>query len=231
MAWGSIQRKTGKIYSFHLWDDHLKVVLVTQRLFILFLLTFTCVTQAYTLQEAVDHTLATSPDFLISTTTRDVANKRLRESYAGYLPTLDMAAGWGGQYTNNPVTRASNPANVLGIGIESSSSDGTRTLTRTEFSLIASQMLFDGMGVYHDVQGHKAQVRAESWRVNSSAQEIALSAAEAFLEVSLRRELLEVTRENLSAHERIFLQIQRRSEGGISRIKKTLYRLCDFYTS
>lgn len=168
---------------------------------------------AYTLKEAVSHTLATSPDFLITTNTRETVDKQLRESYAGYLPSLDMAAGWGQQYSNNSVTRSSS---VISGGSTTPPS-GTRTLTRTEFSLVASQMLFDGLGVYHDVEGHKARVRAESWRVNGVAQDTALNAIEAYLNVNLRKELAQVTKDNLAAHERTYLQIQKRSEGGIGR--------------
>ncbi len=176
-------------------------------------LTFGSQAFAYTLKEAVAHTLATSPDLLIETNTRDMVDKELRQSYAGYLPVVDLASGWGEQYTNNPTTRAANPL----LGGSSLSQEGTKTLTRTEFSLIASQMLWDGFAVYHDVEGKKARVRAESWRVNSTAQDVALNAVEAYLKVLMERELVQLNRENLAKHESIYGQIQKRSEGGIGR--------------
>lgn len=179
-------------------------------------LTFGSQAIAFTVQEAVSHTLATSPDFLMQASKRDTVDKELRQSYAGYLPTLDLSAGWGEQYTDNPTTRFGNP---LGEPIPAvpTPPDGTQTLNRTEFSLLASQMLFDGMAVYHDVEGHKARVRAESWRTNGTAQDVALSVVEAYLNVLYRRELVQLNRENLRAHETIFGQIHKRSEGGIGR--------------
>lgn len=177
-------------------------------------LTFGSQAFAYTLNEAVAHTLATSPDLLINTNTRDMVDRELRQSYAGYLPVVDLASGWGEQYTNNPTTRAANP--LLGE-VTSLTREGTKTLTRTEFSLIASQMLFDGLAVYHDVEGKKARVRAESWRVNGTAQDVALDAVQAYLDVLMRRELVHLNRENLAKHESIYSQIQKRSEGGIGR--------------
>ncbi|MBS0287642.1 MAG: TolC family outer membrane protein [Proteobacteria bacterium] len=185
-------------------------------------LTFGSQAFAYTLKEAVAHTLATSPDLLIETNTRDMVDKELRQSYAGYLPTVDLATGWGEQYTNNPTTRASNPllAAVPNVAVPPTAGmplEGTKTLTRTEFSLIASQMLFDGLAVFHDVEGKKARVRAESWRVNGTAQDVALDAVKAYLDVLMRRELVQVNRENLAKHESIYGQIQKRSEGGIGR--------------
>lgn len=167
--------------------------------------------QAYTIEEAITHTLATSPDLLIGVNLREEVDKQLRESYAGYLPNLDLAAGWGEQYTNNATTRgALFPVDPGGIS-------GTTNLTRTEFSLIASQMVFDGFAVYHDVQGNKARVKAESWRVNSTAQDVGLSVVEAYLDVLAQREAVEVARKNLEVHKEIGEQIQKRSESGIGR--------------
>jgi len=172
-------------------------------------LTFGTQASAYTIQEAVAQTLANSPDFLMQTNTRDVVDKQLRESYAGYLPSLDMTAGWGEQYSNTFTTRSLDALTNKG--------GGTLTLERTEFGLVASQMLFDGFAVYHDVKGHEARVKAESWRTNGSAQEIAIDAVDAYLRVILQRDLVRISRENLAAHESIYGQIQKRSEGGISR--------------
>lgn len=186
-------------------------------------LTFGTQANAYTVHEAVAHSLATSPDFLISTNVRDEVDKQLRESYAGYLPSVDMTAGLGQQYTNNATTRADtgfNGANFTATGgtlVNPVSNLGTTTMTRTEFGLTASQMLFDGFAVYHDVEGHKARVRAESWRVNGSAQDTAMNAVQAYLNVLQNREMVANTRENLATIERIYGQIQKRSEGGIGR--------------
>lgn len=167
--------------------------------------------QAYTLEEAISHTLATSPDLLIEVNLREEVDKQLRQSYAGYLPTLDLTAGWGEQYTNNATTRGAL------FPLDPGGTSGTTNLTRTEFSLIASQMIFDGFAVYHDVQGHKARVKAESWRVNSNAQDVALSVLEAYLDVIANRESVEVARKNLEVHLQIGEQIQKRSESGIGR--------------
>lgn len=173
-------------------------------------LTFGSQVQAYTVKEAVAHSLATSPDLLISTNFRDEVDKQLRQAYAGYLPTLDMAAGWGQQYTNNTVTRG----NVI---TATGQNAGTRTMTRTEFSLIGSQMVFDGFAVYHNVEGNKYRVKAEAWRVNNEAQDVALRVVEAYLDVLRDRELVRIAQTNLNVHERIFGQISKRSESGIGR--------------
>ncbi|MCS5712097.1 TolC family outer membrane protein [Candidatus Berkiella aquae] len=182
-------------------------------------LTFGTQAYAYTVREAVAHTLATSPDFLISTNVRDEVDKQLRQSYAGYLPSVDLTAGMGQQYTNNSTTRGYTGFNGItgGALVPQVASLGTTTMTRTEFALTATQMLFDGFAVYHDVEGHKARVRAESWRVNGSAQDTALKVAESFINVLQNREMVLNTKDNLATIERIYGQIQKRSEGGIGR--------------
>lgn len=167
-----------------------------------------CITSpalAHTVQEAVAHTLKTGPDVLISTNSREAVEAELREAFAGYLPTVDLNAGWGRENSDNTTTRG-----PLG-------NQGSRTLYRTEFGINARQMLFDGFAVKNDVEGNMARVRAESWRVNNDAQEVALDVVNAFLDVNLRKALVQITRQNLQAHITIYSQIQKRSEGGIGR--------------
>lgn len=160
---------------------------------------------AHTVQEAVAHALKTGPDVLISANTREAVEEELREAFAGYLPTVDLNAGWGRENSDNATTRGPR------------GTDGSRTLWRTEFGINARQMLFDGFAVKNNVEGKMARLRAASWRVNNDAQEVALDVITAFLEVNLRKNLVRHARANLNAHQRIFAQIQKRSEGGVGR--------------
>lgn len=173
-------------------------------------LTFATQTGAYTINEAVAHALATSPDLLVSVNVREEIDKQLRQAYAGYLPTLDMSGGWGKQYSDNTVTRG----NVIAA---TGPNTGTRTLTRTDFNLFANQMLFDGLEVYHNVEGNKYRVIAEAWRVNNDAQNVAMDVVDAYLNVLLNREEVRIAQSNLVEHERIYGQIKKRSESGIGR--------------
>jgi adhesin transport system outer membrane protein len=160
---------------------------------------------AHNLQEAVAHALQTGPDMLISVNNRYAVDEELRQAFSGYLPTLEMTAGWGREQSENATTRG-----ALNNG-------GRDTLWRTEFGLTARQMLFDGFAVKSDVEGKMARVRAATWRANNDAQETALQVVSAFLDVNLRKKLVAVAQENLAAHQRVFAQIEKRSEGGIGR--------------
>ena len=162
--------------------------------------------QAYTVQEAVAYTLQTSPDLLISVNVREQANKEFRDAYADYLPTIDVSGGQGLENTDNSTTRAGR------FDVNTS-----RTLTRREFALTASQLLFDGFGVMHNVEGKKSRVKAASLRVNSDSQDVALQVVEEFIQIQLSKNVLAVAQDNLNAHQSIFGQIEKRSEGGIGR--------------
>lgn len=160
---------------------------------------------AHTLSEAVAHAITTGPDLLIVANNREAVDHELREAYAGYLPTLDIAAGIGRENSDNATTRGAD------------GDEGSLTLTRSEFSANARQMLFDGFAVQNDVEGNMARVRAAAWRVNGEAQDVALRVAEAFLDVNLRKKLTRLAKINLEAHQAIFGKIQKLSEGGIGR--------------
>jgi len=171
--------------------------------------------QATTVQEAVAYTLQTSPDMLITTNIREQANKDLRDAYADYLPKIDITGGAGQENTFNSTTRGR--TSVPGVGVNSLTGKNSTTLSRREFNIAATQLLFDGWGVMHTVDGKKSRVKAASMRVNGDAQDIALQVVEAFLELHFRQHVLDVARRNLSAHQRIYGQIEKRSEGGIGR--------------
>lgn len=160
---------------------------------------------AHTLHEAVAHTITTGPDILISANSREAVEEELREAFAGYLPTVDLNAGWGREWSDNSTTRGP-------LGTE-----GSRSLWRTEFGITARQMLFDGFAVKNDVEGNMARVRAASWRVNNDAQETALEVVRHYLSVILEKRLVHLARQNLAAHQKLFGQIQKRSEGGVGR--------------
>lgn len=160
---------------------------------------------AHSLPEVVALAFQNSPDVFITTNIREQIDKELRGAYADYLPVVDVSGGWGRENSDNSTTRGAD-----GRG-------GSRTLTRTEFTVTANQMLFDGFAVYNNVDGNRHRVTAQAWRINGAAQDVALSIAQAYLDILLYRQLVDIAKSNLSAHQRIYNQIQKRSEGGIGR--------------
>ncbi len=166
---------------------------------------FSCSVQAHTLSDAVAQAVLMGPDVAIQANKKNQFNHRLRQAYAGYLPTLDVNGAVGREHSDNPTTRGAN------------NQGGSKTLTRTEFNLTARQMLFDGFAVKNDTEGRLTQVRAEAWRTNGTAQDTAAQVVQQYLEVLLQKKLVNLAKYNLDAHERIYGQIEKRSEGGVGR--------------
>lgn len=164
--------------------------------------------QAHTLSEAVAHAIYTGPDVTMQADKKKQFDQRVRQAYAGYLPVVDVNTAVGREHSNNSTTRAVAAA---------TGGSGTETLSRTEFTLTARQMLFDGFGVKNDTEGRMSQVTAEAWRTNGTAQDTASQVVQQYLEVLLQKKLIALAKYNLDAHERIYGQIEKRSEGGVGR--------------
>lgn len=184
--------------------------------FRLTLLFFSCLSlstqvSATTLKDAVAHALCTGPDIGIVSYNREAIAAEVRQALGGYYPTVDLSMGYGREYANNLTTRGQT------ISVDSPRGGGL-TLWRSEMGFIIRQMLFDGFAVKNDVKGKKARLRAQSWRVESEAERIALNVAEAFLRVNLNKHFVQHARDNVGVHEKIYNQIKERAQGGVSRL-------------
>ena len=60
---------------------------------------------AHTIQEAVALAIETGPDMQIQSDRTQRVRQDLKESYGGYLPSVDLAAGYGREESNNATTR------------------------------------------------------------------------------------------------------------------------------
>ncbi|MGD9000683.1 MAG: TolC family outer membrane protein [Granulosicoccaceae bacterium] len=160
---------------------------------------------AVTLQEAVKQTLATNPDILVETNERLARDEERKQARAGYFPSVDVSAGIGHEWSNNPTTRAT--------------LDGEKTeqYTRGEGAITMRQMLFDGFATSSEVDRQKARVNSQAFRIHGTAQNTAQRAVEVYLELLRRERLLALARENLAAHEKTYDQIKLRSESGVGR--------------
>lgn len=152
------------------------------------------------LKEAVEQTLQTNPDVLIDASKRLSTDEAVKGARGGYFPKLDLLLGAGSERSNN-----------------SSTSGVDRTLARHDRSLTLTQMLFDGFGVSSEVNRNQARVTSAAHKLAGTSEQVALQAIEAYLEVLRQRELVELTRANLGAHERTLDQIKIRAESGVGR--------------
>ena len=158
---------------------------------------------ATTLGGAVAQTLDTNPFVLQAVNERRARDFEVDQAKAGYKPKVDLNAGVGYEWSDNPSTRATG--------------DNTEDLTRTELELTLRQMVFDGHLTKYEVERQMARVKSAAYEIGGVAQNTALRAIEVYLELLKQRKDLELARDNLNAHERIYDQIKLRSDSGVGR--------------
>jgi len=156
---------------------------------------------AENLKEVLQQTLDTNPDVLISSNTRRAVEQELEQARGGYLPSVDLVGGYGREMSNNPSTR-------------SAGNSGNVSLTRREVGLSISQMLFDGFGVKSTVDRQQSRTEAAAHRVYSTSESVGLRVVEVYLEILNRNELLDLAKDNLVRHQKMFSRIQQIVAGG-----------------
>jgi adhesin transport system outer membrane protein len=114
---------------------------------------------------------------------------------------LGLGTGW--ESTDNPASR--------------NRGDGEIHLNRDEASLNLRQMLYDGSLTKNEVERQKARTDSRAHSVYSVAENTALEATEAYLNVLRRQKLVELAQTNLESHLRTHDQITLRSERGVGR--------------
>lgn len=158
---------------------------------------------ALTIGEAVSVGLATNPRYGQIKTNLQATNEELSQARALYLPSVDLSADAGGEYTDDPGTRA-------GIG------DDTEELFRNDTSLTMTQLLFDGWETKYENERQKARVASAAHRLMEVGQFVGLDIVNAYLEVLRQRELLSISNQNIAEHREIMRQIEDSSRSGRS---------------
>ncbi|MHA6492804.1 TolC family outer membrane protein [Pseudomonas borbori] len=158
-----------------------------------------------TLNEAMQSALEVHPEVRAAINARLSVEEQMNAARGGYLPQVDLIAGYGREGTDSPATR----------GIDEH--DDT-TLNRGEATLRMQQMLFDGFATRSEVGRQRATVNARAYELLDTSERTALTVAQVYLDVLTRQELVRLAEDNLRSHERIYDQISLRSERGVGRM-------------
>lgn len=124
---------------------------------------------------------------------RDIAN-------SGWRPSVDLQASTGTYETESPFT-----GNV------------TRDYTSNRAELSVTQNLFNGFDTTYQQEQTDARLSSALFEIFDTADNIALEAVQAFVDVLREQKLVELAEKNVSSHERILAQIRERSESGVGR--------------
>ena len=157
---------------------------------------------AMTLSEAIQSTIDNHPELHASMNERLSADEGVKVAKGGYLPTVDLIAGYGREQTDSPSTRALGDHNK-------------ETLNYRDAELRLRQMLFDGFNTPNEVARTKSVVDSRAYYVQGTSESLALRTVEVYLEVLKRRELVSLAQNNLQSHQRVNDQIGLRSQRGV----------------
>ena len=159
---------------------------------------------AQTLDEAIRSALEYHPEIQAGVNARLSVDEQMKAAEGGYLPQVDLLAGYGREGTDSP-------------GVRAGFDHGYETLTRGESSVRLQQMLFDGFATSSEVARQRATVNARAYELLGTSERTALDVVQAYINVLSRQELVRLAQDNLLSHERIYDQISLRSEHGVGR--------------
>jgi adhesin transport system outer membrane protein len=163
---------------------------------------------AVSLEQAVAQALDTNPNIRQAFARFKSKEEDVNRASAGYFPTIDLTAGYGYEYTDTPGNRRAS----LGF------SDGETELKRGEFGISLRQMIFDGMFTSSEIQRTKFEASAEQWSLISTAEDLALSVSQAYLNYLKTDQLITLAEKNVASHELIYGQIKERTDSGLGSI-------------
>ncbi len=163
------------------------------------------------LEQAVAHTLDTNPDIRIAYSRFKAREEQYNQAWSGYLPTLDLTAGYGYEYTDSPATRRDS-------NIDANPDERHEELKRGEFGVSIRQLIFDGFYTSSEAERTSFEASAEQWTLFAAAEDIALDVARVYVNYIYARQVLELSEKNLDTHKEIYAQIKQRTDQGLGSI-------------
>ena len=157
-----------------------------------------------TLSETVAFGVMTNPEYTRNANNRRATDEEYNQARALYLPSIDLQADAGAEYSDNANT------NNDGDG------DDTETLFRRQASLTLTQLLFDGSTTKYENARQKARVLSAAHRVREASELVGVTIVESYLDVLRQRELLRIARQNVQDHLTIMDQIADSANAGRS---------------
>jgi len=161
---------------------------------------------AQSLEQAVAYTFDTHPELRVAYLRFKVSEKQIEQAKSGYLPTIDVTAGLGYEYTNSPATRRQGAV----------SGGKTTDLTRREVGVNLKQEIFSGFHTESEVNRTSSAAKAEQWRLQSIAEDLALEVSKVYTDLIKAEQLVALAELNLATHQEIYEQIKQRTDSGFS---------------
>lgn len=169
-------------------------------------LSMACPVEAADLHSVVQHAVDSHPEVGVQRATTRATRQELRAARGAYLPQIDGRAAFGHEWANDVTSRTR-------IG-RRNGENGWIDMNRYEAGVNLRQLVFDGFGTDREVDRQIRRVKAAMYRVQDTAQAIALRAIEAYLEVKRTRHIVRIAERNVRIHRQIVSRVRARAKGG-----------------
>lgn len=153
--------------------------------------------QTQTLQQVTQQALESNPEVQARWHAFEAAGHERTASAGGFLPRLDLTAGAGRDNIDDPIK--------------------TNNLRRHASSLTLTQMLWDGALTYNDVKRLDHTRMARLYELYDTSEAVVLDVVRSYADVLRYRKLVELAEENYVRHQAVFMQIQKKTQAGVSR--------------
>ncbi len=166
------------------------------------------------LRDTVLATLRQHPALQALAKSRDAAKQDYAQARGGFFPRLDASAQYGAESYSDAATRRINKENEFS--------------ERTDASLTATQLLWDGQGTVSRVDAADAALRSVRSQYVDAADSLGLDAIIAHVSVYRQRLLLSLAQDNVVEHEDILASMEERERvgaGSLADVTQTRGRL------
>ncbi len=169
----------------------------TCALFALAIASMAAQAQTQTLKEVTQQAVLSNPEVLARWHAFEAANSERAAGAGGYLPRVDLTAGTGRDDLEDPLK--------------------SNKLSRNATSLTLTQMLFDGFLTRNDVARLDHTRMARLYELRDTSEAVVLDVVRSYADVLRYRRLVELAEENYVRHQAVFIQIQKKTQAGVSR--------------
>ena len=153
--------------------------------------------QTQTLQEVTQLALQSNPDVMARWHAFQAANHERSAAAGGFLPRLDASASTGQDRVNDPLRNSRTNRHA---------SSGTLT-----------QMPSDGALTTNDVARLDHTRMARLYELRDTSETVVLDVVRSYADVLRYRRLVELAEDNYVRHQAVFMQIEKKTQAGVSR--------------
>lgn len=149
-------------------------------------------------REAVTQAVLSNPRVSAAWYNFEATREAQRAAEGGYFPSVDLSSEIGREERETPLVDL-----------------GSYTRDATRFTI--TQMLFDGFATREDVRALGFSKLNQYYELQRASEEIALEAAQAYLDTVRYQQLVRFAEDNYVYHREVFDKIDERTRGGVSQ--------------